>query len=92
MATAVLLGAGASTDAGIPKSVDLTREIYEYLSQQGDDGKRQARALGTVIAGLSYRNAQSGISPYNLIDVEQVVATIQLLANRYNSEVMPLSP
>jgi len=45
-----------------------------------------------VIAGLSYRNAQSGGSPYDSIDIEQVVSTVQMLANRHDSDVMPLSP
>jgi hypothetical protein len=47
----VLLGAGASVDAGIPETFDATREIVSRIGEATRDGKL-AQALNFVCGAL----------------------------------------
>ena len=83
--SAILLGAGASVDAGLPTADHLTKVIYEDLASRDRDA---ARVFGYVIAKLQTRNARNGASPYADLNVEEVYATLR----RYLGKVLdPLS-
>jgi SIR2-like domain len=90
--TAVLLGAGASRDAGIPVTTEMTRQIYD-LTSGGPFADREAthlgRALATVIGGLTYQKGIRGENPYKGLNVEEVFASVQMLANRSDIEAAP---
>lgn len=63
MRAAVLLGAGASRDAGIPVTAEMTRKIYDLTSKGSPtdrESSRLGRALGTVIGGLTYQKGIRG--------------------------------
>jgi hypothetical protein len=91
--TAVLLGAGASRDAGVPMVNEMTPEIYSRISTEPSDGDREAarlrRALGTVIGGLTFQKGIRGEDPYQGLNVEEVFASVQMLANRNDIEAAP---
>ncbi len=92
MRIAVLLGAGASRDAGIPVTTEMTQRIYDLTS--GDplvnrEAVRLGRALGTVIGGLTYQKGIRGENPYQGLNVEEVFASVQMLANRSDIEAAP---
>ncbi len=92
MKTAVLLGAGASRDAGVPLTTHMTEEIYNLTSPERlmhPDGDRLKRALGTVIGGLTYQKGIRAENPYQGLNVEEVFASVQMLANRNNIEAAP---
>jgi hypothetical protein len=83
---AVLLGAGASVEAGVPASVAMTESIVEALSQRpGGAGHALRYAVGAMIAHDSAR----GADPFGGIDVERLFAAIQMLAERDALEVAP---
>lgn len=92
MRTAVLLGAGASRDAGVPVTTEMTERIYQLTANEpllDLEGNRLARALGTVIGGLTYQKGIRGENPYWGLNVEEVFASVQMLANRSDIEAAP---
>lgn len=92
MRTAVLLGAGASRDADIPITAEMTRRIYDLTSSDplvDREAVRLGRALGTVIGGLTYQKGIRGDNPYWGLNVEEVFASVQMLANRSEIEAAP---
>jgi hypothetical protein len=64
----LLLGAGASIDAGLPDTYGLTQSVYELLRQRDPKG---ARLFAFVIAKLVVRNTRRGASPFSAINVEE---------------------
>ncbi len=88
----MLLGAGASRDADIPVTTEMTQRIYDLIA--GDplvdrEAVRLGRALGTVIGGLTYQKGIRGENPYRGLNVEEVFASVQMLANRSDIEAAP---
>jgi hypothetical protein len=95
---AVLLGAGASADAGIPMTGGLTRAAMDELTGKYQDRSilraetQLSRALllvyGTLVAHDSARGAPWG-SPTDDVDIERLIAATRLLAERLELEVSP---
>lgn len=82
----VLLGAGASAEAGVPPSFAMTRSLIEKIDERFD---RISHALNFVCATLIGYDGAAGISPFENLDVERVFAAVQLLAERHDLEVTP---
>ncbi len=82
---AVLLGAGASGDAGLPMTGELTQRLVARLGGQSPAG----RALNYVCSALIGHRGASGGDPYAALDVERVFTAVQLLATRADHEVAP---
>lgn len=87
---AVLLGAGASRDAGVPTSFELTKVISSHLTSQprhlADDTLRILNFVaGQLLAdeGQRWRDVLSGV------DIERVLTAMELLAARDTLEVSP---
>jgi hypothetical protein len=85
--TTILLGAGASVDAGVPMSTAMTREIVDALRTRRpqDAGAAVNFAVGALIA----HDAARGGSAYGGIDVERLFTAIQMLADRDDLEIAP---
>jgi hypothetical protein len=83
----VLLGAGASVDAGVPASFDMTEALAKSVGLNEHQPDR--RALNFVCGALMAHNAAEGTSPYAGLDVERVFAAVQLLADRRTLELTP---
>jgi hypothetical protein len=79
---AVLLGAGASADAGIPTTVAMTDAIIERMGQRD-----HVRLLDFVRYTLQADSAAR--SPSNPVDVERLFASVELLIDRFKQ---PWSP
>lgn len=86
--TTVLLGAGASKDAGVPLSMELTQEITEDIESTSRRG-RTALALNIVIGAMIAHQTAMGRSVSEGVDVEDLFTAIQMLAARDNLEVAP---
>jgi hypothetical protein len=84
----VLLGAGASADAGIPTSMEMTQRVVEDLNQS-HGLEPMVDALNFVCAQIVGHDGRSGKSPYSSIDVERLFAAIRLLDERETLEVAP---
>jgi NAD-dependent SIR2 family protein deacetylase len=84
----VLLGAGASVEAGIPATVGMTQQLVERIGRGGYHSQA-SKALNYVCAALVAHDAARGINPSGALDVERVFAAIELLAERGDLEVSP---
>lgn len=85
--TALLLGAGASVDAGVPASVSMTEELVRRISAARYS--HHAQALNFVCGAIIAHDTAEGRSPYEGLDVERVFAAVRLLAERRDLEVTP---
>ena len=83
MGDLVLLGAGASVDAGVPAAFAITDEIRERLNGREHRGGNLGRLLDFVCERL---NSQSTSLK---LDVERVFSAVELLAERGTLEVSP---
>ncbi len=73
-----LLGAGASIDAELPSSLELTERVsdsFRHLAQE-------KKAFDYVVAALIYHKTANGRSPFKKLNIEEVYAAIRFLANR----------
>jgi SIR2-like domain len=82
----VLLGAGASVDAGIPAAVGMTDALIERLSQQPTRPDEHVRLLEYIRKTLEADAAVRGSAG---IDVERLFAAVDLLIHRHDE---PWSP
>ena len=80
------MGAGASVEAGVPASFDMTKTLVEKL---GDKRRWVAEPLNFVCGALMAYDSAGGASPYAGLDIERVFAAVQLLAERRTLEVTP---
>lgn len=86
--TTYLLGAGASVDANLPTSTELTRLITEEVDAAGRYNG-VAQALHAAIGAMVAHDTGLGGSAFDGIDVERLFAAIQMLADRENLEIAP---
>jgi hypothetical protein len=84
----VLLGAGASVEAGIPATFDMTNEIVSRVGRMAYNAQI-AQALNFVCGALVAYDTASGKSLYGGLDVERVFSAVELLAERRELEVTP---
>lgn len=86
------LGAGASRDAGLPLSQDLTRLVVKDLNPENHLPSRKRdlqKVLNFVVFAMVAHDGKSGKSPDVLPDIESVVSAVELLSNRYDIELAP---
>jgi NAD-dependent SIR2 family protein deacetylase len=90
MAKIFLLGAGASVEAGIPATYDMTSKMLTNFS---DDQRahyyRYDEVLQFVVGGLLFQQGIRGENPYNGVNIEDLFNAVLLLSDRQNSEVSP---
>lgn len=85
----VLLGAGASQDAGVPTTFDMTESLARRVGQSQGPFHPIVRAFNFVCGALLAHDAAKGMSPFSGLDVERVFAAVELLAERDTLEVSP---
>lgn len=86
----VLLGAGASKEAGLP----LTHEMTELIVERVNEDHRMrywgaSEVLNFVCASLMQYDAARGANPYEGLDVERVFSAVQMLWQRDDLEISP---
>ena len=82
----VLLGAGASVEAGIPAAFCMTRRMIELFG--ADPGLREHnRVLRFAVGGLLYQQGIKGYDPFGGVDIEDLFNAIDLLAHREEVDV-----
>ena len=86
---ALLLGAGASKDAGLRLTGDLARIIVEQVSGQGPTPPPPVQALNFVYSQMIGHQGESGRSPLGAVNIETLVSALRLLATRETHEVAP---
>jgi hypothetical protein len=85
----VLLGAGASQEAGIKTSYALTQAIRDEMAGNLMEARAEAGLNFIAAALLLYDAANDGTDPFGGLDVERVFAAVQLLARRRELQVSP---
>ncbi len=81
----VLLGAGASVEAGIPAAVQLTETLINYFRAHS----RTGRVLRYVYGGLMLGKGARGEDPLKGINVEDLIEAVHLLARRKTLQIAP---
>lgn len=85
----MLLGAGASIEAGVPGAFAMTEKISSSLRTNERFGK-QAHVLSYVVGGLLFEVGRNNIDPLApAINVEDLFNAVQLLAERDTLEAAP---
>lgn len=85
----LLLGAGASIEAGVPGAVAMTNTIVERIAN--DPYTREyARVLYFVLGGLLFQAGVSGKNPsHSGVNVEELFNAVTLLGERHRLEAAP---
>lgn len=84
----ILLGAGASAEAGIPVASRLLPEIRRLLGQRADAWALVGPAIDDVTGALQQQNALRG-TPFDPLDIESIFAALELLAARDSNALTP---
>jgi len=81
----ILLGAGASVDAGVPAAYKMTEKLIEQLGEHSKNGY----IVRFVVGGLLMQKGVKGENLFDGVNVEDVFNAIELLADRENLEAAP---
>jgi hypothetical protein len=85
----LLLGAGASIEAGVPGAYGMTKAVADRFRQELYL-KKYAHVISFVIGGLLFKAGQEGLDPLNTdVNVEDLFNAVQLLADRHTLEAAP---
>lgn len=94
--TVVLLGAGASADAGLPLTSGLARLVVEKANELDAKHRRLPpgppgfiTALNAVYASMIGHQGQLGSNPLTAVNIETLISAVRLLQNRDHHEVAP---
>lgn len=88
MTEMLLLGAGASIEAGIPHAEEMTKQIESKF--QEENLRKEAHVLAFVIGGLLFQKGIQGQNPLNSgVNIEDLFNAIKLLAERHTLEAAP---
>lgn len=95
--TAVLLGAGASRDAGLPLTESLAQRLVKSFDEDlaaSDQYRRReqwpvVRALHIVYGAMVAHATEQGSSPLSAVNVERLVSAVRLLRDRRTHESAP---
>jgi hypothetical protein len=89
MTRALLLGAGASADAGLPTTREMTRRAIAELQGASRSSGEVLRALYYVCGAIIGFDSARGVDPYEDVDIERLVSAVDLLATREQHEIAP---
>lgn len=95
--TTVLLGAGASRDAGLPLTEALAQELVKEMDDElakRDEWRRPAfeplvQALRFVYGAMVGHATELGESPLKAVNVERLISAVRLLRDRRTHEAAP---
>lgn len=89
--TTVLLGAGASADAGLPLTVQLAERVLHEANavDMRDRGQDWLRALNFVYGSMVGYQSEDGNNPLQAVNIERLISAIRLLQDPKGHEVAP---
>jgi len=88
--TTFLLGAGASVDAGIPATYDLTNAIVREVEEDAGGYRSPAvQALNMALGAVIAHDTARGGGVYDGVDVERLFSAVQMLGQRGDLEIAP---
>ncbi|WP_295778938.1 SIR2 family protein [uncultured Microbacterium sp.] len=86
---AVLLGAGASFDAGIPLTADLTEQVLASVNRPSEVREPWAKAINFAHAAMFSYAARDGSNPIGTVNIERLISALRLLHGREGHEAAP---
>lgn len=90
MAEMLLLGAGASVDAGLPTSFEMTKRIVDLFWSEQSYNPVYAKVVSFVVGGLLLNKGVKGTKPFSEdVNVEELFSAIELLSQRNQLEIAP---
>ncbi|WP_404435899.1 SIR2 family protein [Microbacterium aerolatum] len=87
--TAVLLGAGASVDAGLPTTFTFARQLVEDITATLGRDRTIVKTLNFVYGAMVNHRTERGGDPFDAVNVETMISAIRLLRDRGTHEVAP---
>ena len=81
----ILLGAGASAEAGVPTAKPMAQRIYSSLKEDSVT----AKAIEVAIGGLQFHRSIAQGDPFGDIDVEDLYEILRTLGDRHNGLIAP---
>jgi len=81
----ILLGAGASVEAGVPAAYDMTKKLMDLFPETSKHG----HIIRFVVGGMLMQKGVKGENPFDGVNVEDLFNAIELLANRESLEAAP---
>lgn len=90
----MLLGAGASRDAGLPLTADLAKEVVHQANQSTRPSFDPSlpdwvRALNAVYGGMVGHYGNRGRNPLGAVNIETLISAVRLLEHKDDHEVAP---
>jgi hypothetical protein len=82
----ILLGAGASAEAGVPVATEMARVVYARISETNHG---EAEGIRVALGGLRLHRSIAYRDPYGEIDIEDLYETLNLLGRRENHLLSP---
>jgi hypothetical protein len=86
--TIVLLGAGASRDAGLPLTSQLAQLLVQKLGESGST-RHEVEALNFVYSQMIGYQGEDGSYPLRDVNIETLISAVRLLQHRESHEVAP---
>jgi hypothetical protein len=86
---AVLLGAGASADAGLPLTSQLAHNIVERANDENPRFPAWVRALNFIYGSMVGHQAADGSNPLGAVNIEHLISAVRLLRQRDTHEAAP---
>ncbi len=87
--TTLLLGAGASVEAGVPASMGLTQELARRVDEMHGRYQGTSQALNIAIGALIAYDTARGGGAFDSVDVERLFSAVQMLGDRDKVEIAP---
>lgn len=87
--TAVLLGAGASVDAGLPTTVTFARELVDSVRDTFGVMSPLTQTLNFIYGAMLNHRTEQGGDPFAAVNVETMISAIRLLRDRETHEAAP---
>ncbi|MEV0952673.1 SIR2 family protein [Promicromonospora sp. NPDC050249] len=90
--TAVLLGAGASADAGLPLTFQLAGDLIDRANSADRSMHRApgwVRALNFVYGAMVGYQSEDGSNPRQAVNIERLISALRLLQDAKGHEVAP---
>src|ERR1051326_8766285 len=85
----LLLGAGASVEAGVPDSYEMTKRIAEAF-ERNIALRRYSHVISFAVGGLLFQQGIKGENPlFGRVNIEELFNAVQLLAERNSLEAAP---
>jgi hypothetical protein len=82
----ILLGAGASAEAGVPTAHAMTERMLEIFEDSADL-RQHTDILRFAVGGLLFQQGIKGRNPYDGVNIEDLFNAIQFLAMRHEDDV-----